>query len=84
MRLYDNAPIGTPSLEDFPLGARAELWNPRQWKKRYFYEFLQGDVFRAIEAHIQRSAMKVISRHDIAHRSRDESSNVRDGEWQGQ
>ena len=41
---------------------------------------MQGDVFRAIKAHLQRDAMKVFSSLVSAHRSRNEPSNVQDGD----
>ena len=53
---------------------------PRQWKKSYSYGFLQGDAFRAIKTHLQRDAMKVFSSLVSAHRSRNEPSNVWDGD----
>ena len=49
-------------------------------KKELFLGFLQGDVFREMKAHLQRDAMKVFSSLVYAHRSRNEPSNVRDGD----
>ena len=41
---------------------------------------MQGDVFREIKAHLQRDAMIVFSSLNSVHRSRNEPSNVRDGD----
>ena len=80
VQLYDRAPIGVPSLEYLPPWREGWTVEPHQWKKSYFLGFLQGDVFRAIKAHLQRDAMKVFSSLNSAHRSWNEPSNVRDGD----
>ena len=53
---------------------------PRQWKKSYFKGFLQGHLFKAIKSDLQRDVMKVFSSLIFAHRSRNEPSNVWDGD----
>ena len=51
---------------------------PRQWKKSYFYGFSVGDVFRENKAQVQRNAMQAFVGHVTSHRSRNESSKIRE------
>jgi len=51
---------------------------PHQWKKGCFYGFFAGDVFRVNEVHAQGNVMQVFAGHVTSHRSRNESSKMRE------
>ena len=78
MQLYDRAPTGVPSLEDFPHWHECCTVEPRQWKKGYFYEFLARDAFRANEVQVQGNVMQMFAGHVTSRRSRNESSKMRE------
>ena len=59
-------------------------WLPAPMQKEVFLGFFTRRVFRVMKAHVQRDVMKVFSSLISDHRSRNEPSNVRDGELQGQ
>ena len=63
------------------IGVSSELSIRANAKRAVFSWILQGEVSRGNEAHTQRDALMMFSKHDSVHRSHNGSSIVRDGEW---